>query len=68
MTKAKKTDTPDPTGTDETLSDLAEGPGDLHAHLGPIEPPVFEAATDDPAHPLHHHAKTISGPSPESTE
>lgn len=68
MPKAKNTDTPDPTGTEETPADLAAAPADFHAHLGPVEPVKLDAATDDPAHPLHHHGKAISGPSPEATE
>lgn len=33
-----------------------------------VTPPRYYAATDDPAHPLHHHAKPIAGPSPSASE
>lgn len=52
----------------ETERPQAETPPDVHAHLGPTTPPQYDAATDDPAHPLHHHAKRDSLESPTSEE
>lgn len=42
----------------------AEGE-DFRADLAPSTPPKWDAATDDPAHPLHHHAKRDSLVSPD---
>jgi hypothetical protein len=58
MPKTKATDTPDST-------DAASSGEDFRADLAPTSPPQFDAATDDPAHPLHHHAKRDALVSPE---
>jgi hypothetical protein len=58
---------PDPE-TPETAADLAAEPIAIHAHEGPVFEPKFAAATDDPAHPLHHHAKRDSLESPPSKD
>lgn len=50
----------------DAVPDYAPTPGeDFRADLAPTVPPQFDAATDDPAHPLHHHAKRDSLESPE---
>jgi len=56
------------TETTETAADLAAEPVFFHAHEAPVSEPQFAAATDDPAHPLHHHAKRDSLESPPSEE
>ena len=48
----------------DTERPQAETPPDVHAHLGPITEPQHYAATDDPTHALHHHAKRDSLESP----
>lgn len=50
--KPAETDTPDP------IEPVPESD---------IVPPKYYAATDDPAHPLHHHAKrdSLESPTPE---
>lgn len=70
MTKKKPdADTPDPIDADTPDErSQAETPPDVHAHLGPLLEPQFNAATDDPAHPLHHHAKRDSLESPPSED
>lgn len=51
------------------LGDIVAFIGEFfHAHLAPTTPPKFNAATDDPDHPLHHHGKHDSPESPPSEE
>ena len=63
MARKTPADTPD---TSDAAPDFAPVPGEnFHAHLAPVSAPQLDAATDDPAHPLHHHAKRDSLESPE---
>lgn len=63
MPKTKSTDTPDPSSD---VTEYGPTPGeDFRADLAPTSPAQYHAATDDPAHPLHHHAKRDALVSPE---